>query len=97
MRSEWDELEALKAYLAEIVRAPETCPAFKGGTAWERDRIVQRDIVGRDIARLEAELRPASRNRQTTRCGMRSPPGRPGRARDGRSNPAWRIGRPPPP
>ena len=56
MRSEWDELEALKAYLAEIVRAPETCPAFKGGTAWERDRIVPRDIVRRDIARSEAEL-----------------------------------------
>ena len=56
MRSEWDELETLKAYLAEIMRAPETCPAFKGGTAWERDRIVPRDIVRRDIARSEAEL-----------------------------------------
>ena len=56
MRSEWDELETLKAYLAEIMRALETCPAFKIGTAWEHDRIVQRDIVRRDIARLEAEL-----------------------------------------
>jgi hypothetical protein len=56
MRSKWDELETLKAYLAEIMRALETCPAFKIGTAWEHDRIVQRDIVRRDIARLEAEL-----------------------------------------
>ena len=56
MRSKWDELETLKAYLAEMVRALETRPAFKVGTAWERDRITQRDIVRRDIARLEAEL-----------------------------------------
>jgi hypothetical protein len=34
MRSKWDELEALKAYLAELVRAPETCPAFKIGMTW---------------------------------------------------------------
>ena len=55
-QTKWDELEALKAYLAEMVRALETCPAFKIGTTWERDRIVRRDIVRRDIARLEAEL-----------------------------------------
>ena len=55
-QTKWDELETLKAYLAELVRAPETCPAFKVGTAWERDRIVPRDIVRRDIARSEAEL-----------------------------------------
>jgi hypothetical protein len=56
MRSKWDELETLKAYLAEIVRDLERMPAFKIGTDFETSRITQRDIVRRDIARLEVEL-----------------------------------------
>ena len=56
MRSEWDELETLKAHLAELVRDLERMPAFKIGTYFETSRITQRDIVRRDIQRLEAEL-----------------------------------------
>ena len=55
-QTKWDELETLKAHLAELVRDLERMPAFKIGTYFETSRITQRDIVRRDIQRLEAEL-----------------------------------------
>lgn len=53
MTRKTEELERLYDRFAELIRALERMPARKRGSRWERDRIVQRDVVRRQIERLE--------------------------------------------
>jgi hypothetical protein len=52
--SQQDELLTLREHLAALVNDLERMPAFKVGTPYEADRIRERDLIRRQIARLEA-------------------------------------------